>query len=103
MARKRNRANGRYVSDGTPKHCSADGCDRALHSALLCVVHYQRSRRGSAPDAPVRQCERGRTCTVAGCDQRHHGRGLCLRHYNHARFGDPSTPIRAIRANRKSE
>jgi len=68
--------------------CIIDGCTDRVHGRGWCSTHYERWRRGSDLDAPIRQ-RLAPDCTVAGCPRRAVARGWCLGHYQVLRDTPP--------------
>lgn len=63
--------------------CLVEDCDRPVRCVGLCAAHYQRSKKGSDLNAPIkkRRSHRASVCTVDGCTKRAQARDLCGMHY----------------------
>ena len=62
--------------------CSVQDCERPIQAKGLCSTHYQRMRKGTPLDAPMRKRKETWTrCTVPGCDRWSFAREMCQMHY----------------------
>lgn len=71
--------------------CSVPKCGRPVRvvASGMCYAHYQRQRRGTPLDAPMRRSARKnlgekthplKSCKVGGCGRPKRSKGLCLTH-----------------------
>lgn len=76
----------------TKRTCTIDGCDRTAVGKGLCSAHWQRARKGTPMDAPIKTRNPGKTCAIDGCETPSRKRGWCAKHYERwLNHGDPLT------------
>lgn len=75
--------------------CRIEGCGRVVKAHNLCSLHYQRAKKGTPLDAPVRVPIS--VCTHPGCDAPHHAKGYCAMHASRVRRGADLDPPKGTR------
>ncbi len=75
--------------------CSVSGCPRAAKKKGMCDLHYGRSLKGRAIDAPIRTYAPGKKCSAACCESTTVANGLCGFHDGRRKRGKKfSDPLR---------
>src|SRR5690606_17951847 len=80
------------------RKCEVSDCERPHIAKGLCTLHYNRKKRGTPLEAPVRKDPeaKGAKCSVEACDRTEvAARGLCGAHYSRLRKGqDLDSPVK---------